>query len=68
MKLWQKPLKLLDSALQKVAAETGNQCGGCGKWMGVSPAYIKALGQQWHPQCFRQVCWAGCANCTAAAA
>jgi xanthine dehydrogenase iron-sulfur cluster and FAD-binding subunit A len=46
-------LKLLDSAMQKMAAETGSQCGGCGKWLGMTPGYVRALGQQWHPQCFR---------------
>jgi hypothetical protein len=51
--LWQKPFKMLDSAMQKMAAETGSQCGGCGKWLGMTPGYVRALGQQWHPHCFR---------------
>eukprot|EP00882_Tetradesmus_deserticola_P008575 GHRQ01009043.1.p1 GENE.GHRQ01009043.1~~GHRQ01009043.1.p1 ORF type:complete len:380 (+),score=110.79 GHRQ01009043.1:620-1759(+) len=54
---WQKPLKLLDSAVQKMAADTGTQCGGCGKWLGMTSGYVRALDRQWHPQCFR------CAGC-----
>ncbi|WIA18924.1 hypothetical protein OEZ85_003595 [Tetradesmus obliquus] len=42
----------------KMAAETGSQCGGCSKWLGLAPGYtVRALGQQWHPECFR------CAGC-----
>jgi hypothetical protein len=42
--------------MQKMAAETGSQCSGCGKWLGLTPGYVRALGQQWHPQCFRCGC------------
>lgn len=55
--LMQKPVKLLDTALRKITAESNTLCAGCGKSVGFGPV-IRALGQQWHPQCFR------CAGCS----
>lgn len=62
---WSKPLKLLDSAVQKVdsavqsiASELGSSgCAGCGRAMGLGPT-LRALGKEWHPGCFR--CAASC--------
>eukprot|EP00879_Flechtneria_rotunda_P009181 GHRR01009613.1.p1 GENE.GHRR01009613.1~~GHRR01009613.1.p1 ORF type:complete len:478 (+),score=126.42 GHRR01009613.1:326-1759(+) len=55
--LLQKPLKLLDSGLQKLSSDSaGIRCAGCGKWLGMA-AVVRALGKEWHPGCFR------CAGC-----
>lgn len=55
--LMQKPVKMLDTALRKIsAAESSIRCAGCDKSVAFGPA-VRALGQQWHPQCFR------CAGC-----
>lgn len=50
---WSNPLKLLDSAVQKVAREVGSSsCAGCGRAGGLGPT-LRALGKEWHPGCFR---------------